>query len=165
MTLLTSALRRVFTATGILGLVTLLVGFGFVGAGSVLYNQGTAAYAQVQRELVAQHIVVSKDAPDVASRNLPVRDARTAEAEAGAIALHIATMTKGKTYAEMGKTDPTRATVFQGEALRTSLYESVLAFNLATLVTALGLAFAALGGLLLLAGYRWLRTPLPAPAR
>jgi hypothetical protein len=82
---------------------------------------------------------------------------------------HALAATGGKTYAELGRflaadggdtsdeaaalkddegnpvPNPARNTAFQASALRTSLYTSVMAFNVADLVTGLGLAIAVLG--------------------
>ena len=58
---------------------------------------------------------------------------------------HALEATGGKTYSEMDREDPARATAFQASALRTSLYTSVMAFNVGDLVIGLGALIAVLG--------------------
>ena len=55
------------------------------------------------------------------------------------------TMTGGKTYAELARDDPLRATYLQSVTLRTALMESYLAFKVADLVMGVGLIVALLG--------------------
>ena len=58
---------------------------------------------------------------------------------------HALAATGGKTYSELDREDPTRAVAFQASALRTSLYTSVMAFNVGDLVIGLGALIAVLG--------------------
>ena len=53
--------------------------------------------------------------------------------------------TGGKTYAELDRTDPLRATYLQSVTLRTALMESYLAFKVADLVMGIGLIVVLLG--------------------
>jgi hypothetical protein len=108
---------------------------------------------------------------DASIPNATVNDEATAESMAEIIDQHAGESTGGLTYAEMGRfatadgdpagtndesealTDengnpvpnPLRNVAFQASALQTSLYTSVMAFNVAKLVIGLGIAFIALG--------------------
>jgi hypothetical protein len=120
----------------------------------------------VRAELLAQHITTT---PDSAIPNVPVKDAKTAKAMADIIDHHAREATGGRTYSEMGRflskdggdtndetaavkgadgkpvSNPLRNVAFQASALRTSLYTSVMAFNVADLVLGLGLMIVVLG--------------------
>ena len=144
----------------------MLIGLVFLAAGVYTVVRGYDAKEQVRDELEAQKIVTSEDA---SIPNAPVVDAATADAMADIIGVHAAEATGGRTYAEMGRfltpeggdtsdealalkdeegnpvANPLRNVAFQASALRTSLYTSVLAFNVSDLVIGLGIAFAALG--------------------
>lgn len=124
-------------------------------AGVYTITRGFDAKDQVRAELLAQNITTPEDA---SIPNARVDDPETAEAMADIIGVHALEITGGRTYAEMDRDDPARATAFNATALRTSLYTSVMAFNVADLVVGIGamliaLAFAvggvgvALGGL------------------
>jgi hypothetical protein len=58
---------------------------------------------------------------------------------------HVLEQTGGKTYAELDRDDPLRATYLQSVTLRTALMESYLAFKVADLVMGIGLIVALLG--------------------
>ena len=144
----------------------MLIGVVFLAAGVYTVVRGLDAKGQVRDELEAQKIVTPEDA---SIPNAPVVDAATADAMADIIGVHAAEATGGRTYAEMGRfltpeggdtsdealalkdeegnpvANPLRNVAFQASALRTSLYTSVLAFNVSDLVIGLGIAFAALG--------------------
>ena len=49
------------------------------------------------------------------------------------------------TYAELDRDDPTRETVMDASFLRASLFTSVVAFGVATLIAGLGVMFILLG--------------------
>lgn len=149
-------------------IVLIVIGAVFLGAAAYTVNRGFDAKDQVREELVAQNIVTPEDA---AIPNAVVDDARTAQAMADIIDEHARASTGGLTYSELGRfmaadgdpagTDDAEAallgadgkpianalrnTAFQASALRTSLYSSVLAFNVADLVVGLGVMMAALG--------------------
>jgi hypothetical protein len=77
-----------------------------------------------------------------------VDDAATAQSQADVIQKHALEATGGKTYAQMERTDPARATALAASGLRTSLLSAVLAFNVATFAMGFG-AFVAATGLLI----------------
>jgi small-conductance mechanosensitive channel len=119
-----------------------LLGLVFLVAGGYTAYRGFDAQDMVRRELVAQKIVTPEDA---SIPNAVVDDPATAESMADIIDHHSLTATGGKTYSELDRTDPTRTTAFQASALRTSLYTSVMAFNIGDLVIGLGAMIAVLG--------------------
>jgi hypothetical protein len=144
----------------------MIFGLLFVAAGIYTVSRGYDARNQVRAELLAQKITTT---PDAAIPNVPVTDARTAKAMADIIDKHARESTGGRTYSEMGRflakdggdtndeaaavkgadgkpvSNPLRNVAFQASALRTSLYTSVMAFNVADLVMGLGLMIAVLG--------------------
>lgn len=146
----------------------LLVALGvvFVGAGGYTVYRGFDARDQVRSELAAQRITTPDDATIPGAT---VDDAATAQSMADVIGVHTAESTGGRTYAEIGRfladgggdtneeaeaargpdgqpvRNPLRQMAFEASALRTSLYTSVMAFNVADLVLGLGLMIAVVG--------------------
>jgi hypothetical protein len=144
----------------------IILGFVFLGAGAYTVGRGFDARDQVRDELVTQRITTPADA---AIPNARVDDAATARAMADVIQVHAMKSTDGRTYSEMGRflavgggdtneeaqavkgadgkavANPLRNVAFQASALRTSLYTSVMAFNVADLVVGLGLMILVLG--------------------
>lgn len=144
----------------------MIIGLAFLIGGAYTTYRGFDAKAQVRDELLAQHIVTT---PDAAIANEKVDDAATAQAMADVIEKHMLEATGGQTYAEMDRflaadggttsdetaalldeggnpvANPLRNVAFQASALRTSLYTSVMAFNVGDLVIGLGLMIAVLG--------------------
>ena len=144
----------------------LILGLVFMGAGVYTVSRGFDAKDQVKQELLAQNITTPEDA---SIPNARVKDARTAESMADIIDVHARESAGGKTYSELGRflavgggdtndakeavkgadgkpvANPIRNTAFQASALRTSLYTSVMAFNVADLVVGLGAMMLALG--------------------
>ena len=144
----------------------MIFGLLFLASGIYTVSRGYDARKQVRAELLAQKITTT---PDAAIPNVPVQDARTAKAKADIIDHHAREATGGRTYSEMGRflatnggdtndeaaamkgadgkpvSNPLRNVAFQASALRTSLYTSVMAFNVADLVMGLGLMIAVLG--------------------
>ena len=152
----------------------MVLGVVFLAAGGYTVFRGYDAKEQVKTELIAQNITTPEDA---SIPNARVDDPRTAQSMADIIDKHALTSTNGLTYSEMGRFavasgDPAgtnnpeeavkgadgkpvanglRNTAFQASALRTSLYTSIMAFNVGDLVMGLGLMIAvtglAIGGL------------------
>jgi len=144
----------------------MIVGLLFLAGGGYTLYRGWDAKAQVRDELAAQHIVTT---PDASIPNVPVTSAATAQSMADIIEHHMLEATGGQTYAEMDRflatdggttsdeaaaltdkdgnpiANPLREVAFQATALRTSLYTSVMAFNVADLVLGLGLMIAVVG--------------------
>ena len=147
-------------------IMLMVLGLVFAGAGAYTITRGIDARHQVHDELVAQNITTT---PDASIPNVQVHDAATAESMATIIDHHEREATGGKTYSELGRylavgggdtndatkavigangkptPNPLRDTAFQASALRTSLYTSVMAFNLSDLVVGLGAMIVVLG--------------------
>lgn len=146
----------------------MVFGLIFVGAGIYTANRGFDARDQVRDELIAQNITTTEDA---SIPNARVDNVSTAQAMADIIDVHSRETTGGLTYSELGRfaasngdiagtsnedealigdngepvPNPLRNTAFQASALRTSLYTSIMAFNVADLVIGLGLMILVLG--------------------
>jgi len=144
------------------------LGLVFLAASGYTIFRGFDAKDQVRDELVAQNIVTPDDA---SIPGVVVSNAAEAESMADIIDVHARESTDGLTYSEMGRfmtpdgdpagtsdeaaalkgadgkpvANPLRNTAFQASALRTSLYTSVMAFNVADLVLGLGLMIGVLG--------------------
>jgi hypothetical protein len=148
----------------------LLIGLGLaflVGGGYATYR-GFDARDQVRHELVAQNIVTPDDA---SIPGVLVDDVATARSMAEIIDHHALDSTGGLTYSEMGRfmtpdgdpagtsnedeavigadgrpvANPLRNVAFQAATLRTSLYSSVMAFEVSTLVIGIGALLVVLG--------------------
>jgi hypothetical protein len=120
-----------------------IVGIFSIVAGIIMILAGIITYTVVQSELEDERIVVSDDADNFAGE--PVDGPLTAYAEAEVIKKHSLEASGGKTYAELDRDDPTRATVMQASFLRASLFTSVVAFGVAVLVVGLGILFILVG--------------------
>jgi hypothetical protein len=144
----------------------MIIGLAFLIGGAYTTYRGFDAKAQVKDELVAQNITTT---PDASIPNVRVQDAATAQSMADIIEHHMLEATGGQTYAEMDRflaadggstsdetaalldeggnpvANPLRNVAFQASALRTSLYTSIMAFNVGDLVIGLGLMIAVLG--------------------
>ena len=116
-------------------------------AGGFMIVVGGVTYYLVHRELADEKIVVSDDATNFAGE--PVEGPFTAYAEATVIKKHASEIADGKTYAELDRDDPNRATVMDASFLRASLFTSVVAFGVAALVAGLGIMFILIGVALL----------------
>ena len=149
-------------------ILLMVLGLAFVAGGGYSLLRGFDAKDQVRDELVAQAITTPDDA---SIPGVLVDDAASAESMADIIAVHADESTGGLTYAELGRFmavdgDPAgtsdesqallddngrpvpnaaRNTAFQASALRTSLYTSVMAFNVADLVIGIGVMIVVLG--------------------
>ena len=149
-------------------IVLMVLGLVFVAAGGYTVYRGLDAKDQVRTELVAQNITTPEDA---SIPNARVDSVATARSMADIIDHHARDSAGGLTYSEMGRfmaangdvggtSNPDEAllddsgkpvpnalrnTAFQASALQTSLYTSVMAFEVSTLVTGLGVLILALG--------------------
>jgi hypothetical protein len=167
-----------------------LVGLGisFLGGGAYAVDRGLDAKAQVRAELSAQNIVTPADA---AIPNAPVRDVRTATAMADVVDHHARRATGGLSFAEMGRfvarsgdpagtsveaqaargpdgqpvRNPLRTVAFESSAVRTGLFTTVMAFNVADLVVGLGAMTLALGFALTGVGMVLGELRVPVPVR
>jgi hypothetical protein len=149
-------------------LMLFVLGVVFLAAGTYTVYRGFDAKDQVKTELVAQNITTPEDASIPGVR---VDSVSTARSMADIIDHHARESSGGLTYAEMGRFmaangDPAgtsdeaaaligddgkpvanalRNTAFQASSLRTSLYTSVMAFEIGNLVIGLGLMIMVLG--------------------
>lgn len=129
-------MARTSARGGALGIIILAFGIVFVAAGAV-------TWFVVQDQLAAENITVSEDADMLAGEK--VDGPFAAYAEAQVINEHALEATDGKTYAELGREDPTRQTAMQASFLRASLFTSVVAFGVAAMAVVLGICLILIG--------------------
>jgi hypothetical protein len=120
-----------------------LIGTLVMVAGLILGLSGAGTWALVQTSLSDERITVAEDAARFGGQD--INGPLTAYYEAEIIEKHALEASEGKTYAELDREDPVRATVMNGSFLRASLFTSVLAFGVAALAMGLGVLFLALG--------------------
>ncbi|MCS0499134.1 aromatic ring-opening dioxygenase LigA [Protaetiibacter mangrovi] len=132
-----------------------LTGLAGIVGGILLIAAAIAAWVAVSTQLRAEDIVIPDDA--AAFQGKVVDGPVDAYIQADIIAHHALEASDGKTYAELDRDDPVRATVMNASFLRASLFTSVVSFGVALLA-------AGVGALMLLFGLalRWL---VPAPSR
>ncbi len=111
--------------------------------GAIMLIGGAGTWVLVQTSLSAEKITVSEDASTNAGK--AVNGPFTAYSEASVIEKHSLEASGGKTYAELDREDPARATVMNGSFLRASLFTSVLAFGVSAMAMGLGLVQILLG--------------------
>jgi hypothetical protein len=104
---------------------------------------GAGTWVLVQSQLSDEKIVVAEDASSNAGKS--VNGPFTAYSQAQIIQKHSLELAEGKTYAQLDREDPKRATVMNGSFLRASLFTSVLAFGVSAMAMALGLVQILLG--------------------
>ena len=125
---------------GILGAVVMIIGGGVV-------------WGVVSSQLRAENISVAEDASFLAGA--PVVGPFSAYAEADIINHHALDMAEGKTYAELDKEDPLRATVMNASFLRTSLFTSVVSFGVSAFAIGMGILSALFGWAILTLAPAW----------
>jgi hypothetical protein len=116
-------------------------------AGVLLIVAGGTTWGMVRSQLVAENITVAEDAAMFAGQQ--VTSPLTAYAQADIINHHALDMAGGKTYAELDREDPVRATMMNASFLRASLFTSVLSFGVSAMAIGLGLLIALIGWALL----------------
>ncbi|WP_024287053.1 hypothetical protein [Cellulomonas sp. KRMCY2] len=120
-----------------------IVGLIAILAGIVLILAGSATWAMVRTQLVAENITVADDAAMFAGKT--VNGPLDAYYQADIINTHALEASDGKTYAELDREDPVRATVMNGSFLRASLFTSVIAFGVAAFAVGMGVLFILIG--------------------
>jgi hypothetical protein len=135
MRLLNAARHWFWVAPAILGIV-------FIGGGIYMMMEGGNAKDDVRDAIVRENITTSEDA---SIPNERVDDADTAQAQAEVIEKHVLETTGGKTYAELERDDPDRATVLNSVSLRTALNLAVMGFKISDLVIGMGAFMVVLG--------------------
>ena len=122
--------------------------------GAIFVVAGVVTWVVITSTLSAQKIAVSDDADCRAGAS--VAGPISAYCQASVIDKHTMEITGGKTYAELDREDPNRDTAMTSSFLQASLFTSVVAFGVAAMAVAIGIAFVLFG----LA----LREPQPAAA-
>ena len=123
-----------------------LAGLVAIIAGVVLVVAGAATWGMVRSQLVAENITVAEDA--AAFGGQPVAGPLTAYFQADIINHHALDISGGKTYAELDREDPVRATMMNASFLRSSLFTSVIAFGVAGFAAGMGVLFVLVGAAL-----------------
>lgn len=123
--------------------VVRLTGLAGIIGGILMVVVAVVAWIGVSSQLRAEHIVIPDDAPILAGQ--VVDGPIDAYVQAGVIDMHARDMADGKTYAELDRDDPLRATVMDVSFLRASLFTSVIAFGVALLAGGVGLMLVLLG--------------------
>lgn len=130
------AVRRADRRVGLLGTLVLV-------AGVLLGLSGAGTWAMVQTSLAAENITVAEDATRFGGQQ--VNGPLTAYYQADIIEQHALESSNGKTYAELDREDPARATVMNSSFLRASLFTSVVSFGIAAMAMGLGIVFVLIG--------------------
>lgn len=120
-----------------------LVGLVTIIAGIVLLIGGAATWTMVRGQLAAENITVAEDAAMFGGKQ--VDGPLDAFYQADIINKHALEGSGGKTYAELDRDDPARATVMNGSFLRASLFTSVIAFGVAAFAAGMGVLFILVG--------------------
>ncbi len=111
--------------------------------GIVLIIGGVATWITVSNMLGEENITVADDASCLAGND--VNGPLSAFCEAQIIGHHALDATGGKTYAELDREDPLRATAMNASFLRASLFTSVVAFGVAGMAILMGIVFVLIG--------------------
>ncbi|MDP2287003.1 MAG: aromatic ring-opening dioxygenase LigA [Actinomycetota bacterium] len=114
-----------------------------IAIGAIMIIAGIATWVNVSKTLEDQRITVASDASCMADS--VVTGPITAYCQAEIINKHALEATGGKTYAELDREDPLRATAMTSSFLQASLYTSVVAFGVALMAMGIGLVFILLG--------------------
>jgi len=120
-----------------------LLGMLVIVAGLILVLSGAGTWVMVQTSLAGENITVAEDAARFGGQQ--VNGPLTAYYEADIIEHHALEASGGKTYAELDREDPVRATVMNGSFLRASLFTSVVSFGIAAMAMGLGIVFILIG--------------------
>ena len=137
-----------------------MIGILAIIAGAVLIIAGGVTWGVVRGQLVAENITIPDDA--MAFGGNTVNGPIDAYVQADIINKHALDGSGGKTYAELDREDPARASVMNASFLRTSLFSSVIAFGVAAFAAGMGVLWGLMGyALLKLAP----KTAVVAPAK
>src|SRR6478752_4546136 len=128
--------RKVVSMRKTASIVGVIFGLIFVVAGVVTWIVITSTLSD-------QKITVSDDADCRAGATVagPV----SAYCQTSVIDKHTMEITGGKTYAELDREDPNRDTAMTSSFLQASLFTSVVAFGVAAMAVAIGIAFVLFG--------------------
>ena len=123
---------------GLRGVAT--IGLLLIIFGAIMFVAGVGTWVVVANQLSAEKITAA-DRFAGATVDTPWE----AYAQADVINKHAMEGSGGKTYAELDRDDPARATVMNASFLRASLFTSVVAFGVAFMAAALGVGFILAG--------------------
>lgn len=127
------------------GFVKLAGILGILG-GIALIVVGVVVWVMVSTQLRAENITVPDDA--IAFQGQTVAGPFTAYVQADIIQHHAMEASGGKTYAELDREDPVRATMMNASFLRASLFTSVVSFGVAAFAIGVGILSILFGGAL-----------------
>lgn len=111
--------------------------------GAIFVLAGIVTWIVISSTLSSQKITVSEDAGCRAGAT--VTGPISAYCQASVIDKHTMEITGGKTYAELDREDPNRNTAMTSSFLQASLFTSVVAFGVAAMAIAVGIAFVVFG--------------------
>ena len=111
--------------------------------GVVMAVAGVVTWVVVGNTLSDQKITVSQDADCLAGDD--VNGPFSAYCQAMVINKHTMNITGGKTYSELARDDPNRATAMDSAFLQASLFTSVVAFGVAVMAFVVGVVLAMIG--------------------
>ena len=135
----------------VLGLAAVLIVAGLIMAAVGFAARGEVATALAAERLVVQdpRVLLTYDgarAPEgVEVQKVLIDSPELAVAQAEVIQIHTLAITEGKTYSEMDREDPARATYLNAVTLRSALLQARMAFDISLLVMGLGGIFALTG--------------------
>lgn len=118
------------------GIVKVAGILGILG-GIALIVVGVVVWVMVSSQLRAENITVPDDA--IAFQGQTVAGPFTAFVQADIIQHHALESSGGKTYAELDRDDPVRATMMNASFLRASLFTSVVSFGVAAFAIGVGI--------------------------
>jgi hypothetical protein len=142
---------------------TAILGLAFLAAGIFMFWQGWHTRSEVQASLVAEGLEVSDPqmlleyenarAPEgVEVPTVLIDTAMEAHYQAEVIRTHTLGITGGKTYSELDREDPARATYITSLTLQTSLHLAHVSLEISRLILGIGVAFAGFGAYTLAIG-------------
>jgi ABC-type sugar transport system permease subunit len=120
-----------------------VAGITAIVVGIIMAVAGMVTWVVIGNTLSDQKIVVSADADCLAGDD--VNGPFSAYCQAMVINKHTMGITGGKTYAELAKDDPNRATAMDSAFLQASLFTSVVAFGVAAMAFVLGIVLTLIG--------------------
>ncbi len=124
------------------GLVKLIGLAGVVG-GVLLILVGALVWGVVTSQLRAENITIPDDA--AAFQGQTVSGPFTAYVQADIIQHHALEASGGKTYAELDREDPVRATMMNASFLRASLFTSIVSYGVSAFAIGVGILFILFG--------------------
>lgn len=137
-----------------------IIGLLAIIAGVVMIIAGGVTWGIVRSQLVAENITVPDDAQMFAGET--VDGPLDAYFQADIINKHALEGSGGKTYAELDREDPARASVMNASFLRTSLFSSIIAFGVAAFAAGVGLLNILMGWALIKLAPKSEAVPPPA---